>query len=424
LRAQVVPTRAAFARNTKEAGRALIHGRPGKSVSPLFCYTSTPVLLSLSAPASHDRGPRYMAQAIASLHTACGRNTLSLEYGRHAATVALYCRVQGSLAKMTEKQLAAAYPDVTIDRLEETAIRPPTGSRTQTAELWLARDVLPIETVEAFEDRLSRDLNDPLAGLLGVLAAGSDNDVWSHVAIELRLASQRRAIAARRILDRYYTSPLHRHYQRARWFLSWATSPHWSRRLLALTFASLAYGWRTGPQPIESKAAYAKLDQPLFTARIRLSVAADTDARAHRQLAQLAAAFSPYTMTSKATFRIVRDGANRRGSLLSVDELAVLWHPPTSGVKTKRLQQTLARDFEPPAVLPDVSGEEGSVPLGMTAIGARRPAAIRAADRLHELVIGKSGMGKSTLLHTQIAADCRPRRRRAEIWSLFLLSTC
>jgi hypothetical protein len=303
-----------------------------------------------------------VAQALASLHAGCGRQPFSLEYGRHAETVALYCRVQGPIAKTAEKQ-PAAYPDLTLDRIHEAAIHPPDGRRIHTAELRLARDVLPIETVEAVEDRLSRELSDPLGNLLGVLAAGGDTKVSSHIAVELRPAPRRRILAARRLLDRYYTTPLHRRYRRGRWFLSWATSPQRSRRLLALTFASLAYGWRTGPQPIESKAAYAKRDQPLFTARIRLSVAADTDARARRQLAQLAAAFAPYTVNSNAAFRVVHDGVNRRGSLLSVDELAVLWHPPTSGVKTERLQQTLSRDFEPPAVLPNAS-ERGTVVLG------------------------------------------------------------
>lgn len=306
-----------------------------------------------------------MAQALASLLASCSRQVSSLEYGRYANTIGLYCRIQGPRAKIAEKQLAATYPELAIERLDDNAIRWPTSSRTYMTELWLARDVLPIQTCDAFEDRLSRELNDPIAGLLAILATSNDAAIWSHAAIELHPAPQRRVLAARRVLDRYYTTPLHRHYRRGRWFLSWATSPRWSRRFLALTFASLAYGWRAGPQPIESKAAYAKLDQPLFTARIRLSAAADTDARARRQLAQLAAAFAPYTINSNASFRVVRDGVNRRGSLLSVDELAVLWHLPTSGVKTERLQQTLSRDFEPPAVLPNAS-ERGTVVLGRT----------------------------------------------------------
>ena len=87
-------------------------------------------------------------------------------------TAALFCRVRRSLAKIIERQLAAAYPDLAIERLDEAAIAPPTGTRIHTAELRLVGDVMPIETCDAFEDRLSRELNDPIAGLLGLLAAG------------------------------------------------------------------------------------------------------------------------------------------------------------------------------------------------------------------------------------------------------------
>jgi len=58
-----------------------------------------------------------------------------------------------------------------------------------------------------------------------------------------------------------------------------------------------------------------------------------------------------------------------------------------------------------PVELKNSSEEEGSLPLGRGTAGEKRLIGIRPDDRLHQLVIGKSGMGKSTLLHTQIAAD-------------------
>jgi len=129
------------------------------------------VLLALSTPADHERGPRYMAQVLASLHAVCD-GLISLEFARDAETAGLYCRVRGSLAKIVEKQLAAAYPDLAIRRLDDSAIAPVATDRIHKAELWLAGDVMPIETCQAFEDRISRELNDPLAGVLGILAAG------------------------------------------------------------------------------------------------------------------------------------------------------------------------------------------------------------------------------------------------------------
>ncbi len=240
------------------------------------------MLLAFSAPADHTRGPRFMAQALASLHAAAGRAPISLEYGRHAETAGLYCRVRGPLARVAEKQLAAAYPDLALTRLDESALAPPAGFVTRRAELWLARDVLPIETCDAFEDRLSRELNDPLAALLGILAAGTDATVWSHLAIELSPASHRRTSAARRILRRYYRTSLHTRHRRGHWFLAAATSPRWLHRCAARLVAQILHPGPAALPPIESKAAFAKLDQSLCSARLRLTVVADTDAAACR----------------------------------------------------------------------------------------------------------------------------------------------
>jgi hypothetical protein len=352
-----------------------------------------------------------MAQALASLLEASGRTPLSLEYGRHAETAGLYCRVRGPLARVVEKQLAAAYPELAIARLDESALAPPTGGVIRRAELWLARDALPIETCDGFEDRLSRELNDPLASLLGILAAGPKANVWSHVAIELTPASRRRTAVARRILHRYYRTGLHNHHRRGHWFLAGATSPRGISRLATRILARIAYPGSAGLPPVESKAAFAKLDQPLCTARIRLTVAADTDESARRQLEQLAAAFAPYTLNSAAEFRIVPDGSNARGSLLSVDELAILFHPATASVRTERMRRTDSRALEPPAVLPKAD-EVDAVILGTTNFRRRREAvALRADDRRrHIYIVGKTGTGKSTLLLNLVADDVRRGR--------------
>ena len=352
-----------------------------------------------------------MAQVLASLHAVSRGQSFSLEYGRHAETVGLYCRLPGHLAKIFERQLAAAYSEVTIQRLQETAIQPPAHAPVHKAELWLAADVLPIETCDAFEDRLSRELTDPLAAVLGVLAAGPGTSVWSHVAIELTPASRRRTAMAHRILDRYYTTALHHHHHRGRRFLYWATSPRRVCRWLTHLLAWILYAWHSTLPPIESKAAYTKLTQPLFTARVRLTVAAATKPTMRRQLDQLAAAFAPYTLNSDAAFCLVRDGANRRGSLLSVDELAILFHPATATVQAERMERVDSRTFEPPTLLPS-SDESDTVVLSTINFRRRQEiVALRADDRRRHLYcVGKTGTGKSTLILNLICDDIRQGR--------------
>jgi hypothetical protein len=193
-------------------------------------------------------------------------------------------------------------------------------------------------------------------------------------------------------------------------FLATATSPNRIRRVTACILAWLRYHNRELP-PIESKAAYAKLDQPLYTARIRLTTAAATNGAAKHQLRQLAAAFAPFTLNSPAEFRTVADGRNRRGSLLSVDELAILFHPATSTVKTERMEQIHSRSFEPPPVLPSPT-DPNSIVLGVTHFRRRQErVAMRIDDiRRHVYCCGKTGSGKSNFLLTQIVAHIRSGR--------------
>jgi hypothetical protein len=367
------------------------------------------LLLRLSTPAQHDRGPRYMAQVLASLH-AVTTEPIFFEYGCHENTAALFCRARRPIAKIIERQLAAAYPDLEMERVDEGATAPPPGPVIKTAELRLIGDVMPIETCDAFEDRIGRELNDPIAGLLGLLAAGPDISVRSHVAIQITPTRHKRCRSSRRVLNRYYKTKLHEHHRRSTAYLAWATSPSRLQRTLARLLAAALFMRQSLP-PIESTTAYARLEHPMYTARIFLMAAADSEYAAQHQLDQLTAAFAPFTHNTPAHFRAVPQGKNRRGSILSVEELAILFHPTTATVKTERMEQVGSRRFEPPATLPPVKDPD-SVVLGTTDFRRRRdPVALRADDRRRHLYcVGKTGVGKSTLLLNLITDDIQKNR--------------
>jgi hypothetical protein len=350
-----------------------------------------------------------MAQVLASLH-AVTSEPLFLEYGVYDNTAALFCRARRSVAKIIERQLAAAYPELEVERIHEGATTPPPGKLIKTAELRLVADVMPIETCDAFEDRIGRELNDPIAGLLGLLAAGPELSVRSHVAIEITPTRRNRYRTARRVLNRYYKTKLHEHHRRGTAYLVWATSPSRFRRAVARFLAAAVYRRQSLP-PIESTTAYSRLDHPLYTVRIYLMAAADSEYAAQHQLDQLAAGFSPFTHNTPAHFRAVRHGKNRRGSLFSVEELAILFHPATSTVKTERMEQVSSRRFEPPAVLP-AAKEPDAVTLGTADFRRRHELiALRADDRRRHLYcVGKTGVGKSTLLLNLITDDIQKQR--------------
>ncbi len=92
-------------------------------------------------------------------------------------------------------------------------------------------------------------------------------------------------------------------------------------------------------------------------------------------------------------------------SILSVTELAGLVHMPTIYVKTPWVNWVTTRRFEPPHNLPHA--EEPNTPIGVSNFrGKKENFGIQPVDRArHTYIIGKTGMGKSTLLENMIYSD-------------------
>ncbi len=100
--------------------------------------------------------------------------------------------------------------------------------------------------------------------------------------------------------------------------------------------------------------------------------------------------------------------------MLNTAELAGLVHLPTIYVKTPGIHWVMTKKFEPPANLPLLSPDmledptqTDITPLGITNFrGTDMPFGILPGDRRrHVYVIGKTGMGKSTLLENMIFDD-------------------
>lgn len=92
-------------------------------------------------------------------------------------------------------------------------------------------------------------------------------------------------------------------------------------------------------------------------------------------------------------------------NILSVTELAGLIHLPTLYVKTPWVNWVTTRKFEPPHNLP--KAEQPNTPIGITNFrGTSEGFWIQPIDRArHIYIIGKTGMGKSTLLENMLYSD-------------------
>src|SRR5207245_583112 len=96
----------------------------------------------------------------------------------------------------------------------------------------------------------------------------------------------------------------------------------------------------------------------------------------------------------------------RKGSLLSHEEIATLFHPPTASVAAERMQTMEFTELEPPPLFQSGT-EQGSVTLGRVLFrGDDRTIGMdQDARRRHLYVVGATGAGKSTLLLNLIRQD-------------------
>jgi hypothetical protein len=389
------------------------------------------MLLTLSVPSDNDRGPQYMEQALAAIQQANPRRLpMEFVFSRHQDSVTLFVRSPPELAAAAASQLAGHYPSATMSRLADDALARPLGSATWSAELHLVPDLFPIRRYSQFDDTLNRNVADPLTGILAPLAPNQSGRFHASIIVAVRPATARRGRQARKVV-RWLARPFfRRHHRLAHGYAVACTSRRAPVRVLGSMLGLLA---SASGQPIgatllatssarahdredDLQAAADKLGRHLFEARIRLAVsAAPKDAaRAKAQLRQMAGAFGQFTVPRMAQFRVsaVRKGptsrrARGRGFLLSCEELATLWHPATATVRAPAMRVTESRELEPPVAVPLGSKERDIAVLGRLKFRVRNEVfGVRTDDRRRHLaIVGKTGMGKTTLLRQLIVSD-------------------
>ncbi|MFN0053749.1 MAG: type IV secretory system conjugative DNA transfer family protein [Planctomycetales bacterium] len=309
--------------------------------------------MALRVPATNARGPLYIEQVLDALHQrgSCLRQ-FRLEIAPYQGEVRLFCRFAQALQPTLMRELHAAYPDARIEELPDAALTPPAGTRQRRLCLALQPKFGAIRTWQEFRDPDEGGFADPLAGLLNALA-----DPQSQV----------RVVIAVRPLPGCWLRLRHPRSTRQ------PSLEKFSRKLFSVTLTLFAV----------TSAAESRITR--------------------RKLRDVAATFARYTGTAALFRRCLFP----RRFYLSTPELAGLWHPPTRQVRTEQLATVGSRQLEPPAGLPAGAGERGLAVLGRVAFRGRREiCGMRGDDRLRHLyLIGKTGMGKTTLLESQARSD-------------------
>jgi len=384
------------------------------------------VLTLLSAPATNDRSPRYMERAFASIHHSLQHGgALTLFYAAQDNQVGLFLQCEDSLKELITGPIAASYPNCRL-----TAVEPfgavPTDWKTWTTELTLRPELYPILRHGQFEDLLNGNFADPVSGILRAVMPGEG--IRCCVAIRIVPASHRRqrlASEALRVLDRAF---FRHHHGLAEWYAQQCTRHPWRIWLLGLLARQSPHpshttldtsGSRLHDREQDLQAASMKIGGHLFESQIVLTVHADasSQALAEDRLRQMAGAFGAFTQSRLALFHCgheregARDERTGEGSLLSHEELATLFHPPTETAAAERMQMLEFRELEPPPQFPS-GQEQDAVALGKILFrGDLRSIGIDAdARRRHLYVVGSTGAGKSTLLLNLIHQDMRAGR--------------
>ncbi len=201
------------------------------------------VLVHLHAPADQVRGPQYLEAALDAWHQTSDRRrrsiTLAMAWDGDQVRLSLDGPAE-SLRPLVE-QLADAYPDCRFTRVAEEI---PETPASWSARLRLTPDVFPLRTFTQFEDRLNRNLADPLSGLLSALRTVGKAGGRPEMRITIRPAVRRHIAhnqkAIRRLQRGFPFAGLSDHYA------ALATSHRPTLRLLGRCLSRLSPG---GPPP-------------------------------------------------------------------------------------------------------------------------------------------------------------------------------
>ncbi len=408
-------------------------------------------LLRIRAALENERGPLYIEPALSALHSLNEADAeVSLEIGMAEGKIGLFVRATEDAAHLVESQLYAQYPDIDIETINDSFLAKE-GEEVVSMDLHLVdTEVFPIKRHPQFDDMLSRVNVDPLAGISSSLAKYSVPGMRGHVQIVMKPAPdsfRKRALRFLPLLNKGIASLSVRY---ASFFARVQLARGW-KRLLYLPFSILMGGFRSWPifskfmvsdlQKSKGKeydggqtstrshdredaviAAYDKVNRLLFLCNVRLSVITPKEKRreALLKLKEIASSFTQFSLPHCNSFdggettvsQQIPHGFVDAGYALSVEEIATLWHLPTLMVQTPNLDWVLSKKLEPPINLPlpgtiRLEGESELTVLGASVFrGQRTVFGIRQDDRRrHIYSIGKTGMGKSTLLENMIFSD-------------------
>jgi len=383
--------------------------------------SSGTVLMRLMVPKNNERTPAAAELLFAALHGVFNYSSkiqpeMSFEIVSINKFIQFYFSVPRDLKEFVEGQFYAQYPTVEISEVEDYTEKVFEEKYVVGYDVQTTKDeVYPIKTFQSFEA-------DPLSGITSVLSQlGSNEEVWIQMCI-LPVADswQRKSTSFVRSIKsgRDPNEPVWKTILRGAGSLARGAATSTATPSASPTQADIS-----GPQSLAMGGIEAKATKLGFKTKIRVVSLSGDYTRSRQNAMAIAGALKQYNTTNMNGFiqgnvvegapivdvykkRIV--GAN--GYILNIEELASIFHLPGESVETPAMDWAGSKKGEPPLDLPlidDPLQATDATIVGKTSFrNEERNFGIKIRDRaLHVYTIGKTGVGKSTLLSGLIIDD-------------------
>jgi hypothetical protein len=368
---------------------------------------------------------------------------ISFEIASIDRVIKFYVAFPAKLRNFVEGQIYAQYPDVEIEECPDYSMVNEASKGALAAELrFKESDVFPIKRYSQFEDKLTRLAVDPLSGITSSLLKFDDSEdqAWVQIVVS-PIADKWRIVFTKcvKLLKRGVlgnVAPLKTAYARA-----FTTRKFWPKIVffplyMIFWFQGLMVNAgvatesfsedmdevlsKTHDRESNMDAAIDKVARLLYEVNIRIvHVPKNKDlAKSRNKLREIVGSFKQFTLPNLNGFVLgdfeegqmaVKRYHKRminKGLVMNNEELATVWHLPNISVQTPTIFWVNSKKLEPPGDLPSESDKTITV-LGKSNFrGHKQTFGIKAIDRpRHVYVIGKTGMGKSTLLENMIFSD-------------------
>jgi hypothetical protein len=425
-------------------------------------------VLQVRVPKESESGPIVAEQIFATLHGIDTKFSLfqrlmgysseqvSFEIASTNRQIKFYVAFPEHLRNLVEGQIYAQYPDVEIEDCPDYAYGNKYDENAVSTEIkFTDPDVFPIKRYPQFEDRLARVTIDTMAGITASLVKfeNPEDQAWIQI-VAMPLPDKWRIIFTKCVkilkkgvfgnVERLANAYAGAFCTRKVWpkvvffpvyFFFWiqglmVTAGIDSGRGVSGMGGSISshddveeLTNKSHERESDMDAAIDKVVRPLFEVNIRITHVPKTKdhKKATVKLKEIVGAFKQFNYphlnsfkhgevyTGKQALDAYRHRLIRYPMVMNNEELATVYHMPNLLVKTPTIFWVQSRKLEPPVDLPtDLENpDEPITVLGKTNYrGAKQVFGVKPLDRRrHVYVIGKTGMGKSTLLENMVYSD-------------------